>query len=126
RAGHESRHNRLYWAQADYRGFGCAAHSHQAGRRWWNVRTPDRYIDLVERDESIIAADEELDDATRSVEGRQLALRTRDGVDTTAFDRSELDELVGDGLVERVTPTRVALTRRGRLLANEVALRVIE
>ncbi|MEO1057169.1 MAG: radical SAM family heme chaperone HemW, partial [Actinomycetota bacterium] len=40
RAGHESRHNRLYWAQADYCGFGCAAHSHQAGRRWWNVRTP--------------------------------------------------------------------------------------
>ncbi len=29
-------------------GFGCAAHSHRAGRRYWNVRTPDRYIELIE------------------------------------------------------------------------------
>ncbi|TML64421.1 MAG: radical SAM protein, partial [Actinobacteria bacterium] len=36
RPGHECRHNRLYWAQGDYRGIGCAAHSHVAGRRWWN------------------------------------------------------------------------------------------
>ncbi len=45
--GHESQHNFLYWRQHDYRGFGCAAHSHRSGRRWWNVRTPERYIDLV-------------------------------------------------------------------------------
>ncbi|MGA1754903.1 MAG: coproporphyrinogen III oxidase, partial [Ilumatobacteraceae bacterium] len=43
RPGHESRHNRVYWNQGDYRGFGSAAHSHDRVRRWWNVRTPDRY-----------------------------------------------------------------------------------
>ena len=47
RPGHECRHNRLYWEQGDYRGIGSAAHSHRAGRRWWNVRTPDRYVALV-------------------------------------------------------------------------------
>ena len=47
RPGHECRHNLLYWAQHDYLGFGCAAHSHRAGRRWWNLRTPERYIDAV-------------------------------------------------------------------------------
>ena len=47
RPGHECRHNLLYWSQGDYPGFGCAAHSHRAGRRWWNVRTPERYIALV-------------------------------------------------------------------------------
>jgi oxygen-independent coproporphyrinogen-3 oxidase len=40
RRGHECRHNLLYWSQGDYLGFGCAAHSHVDGRRWWNVRTP--------------------------------------------------------------------------------------
>ena len=45
RPGHGCRHNRLYWDQGDYRGIGSAAHSHRAGRRWWNVRTPDRYVD---------------------------------------------------------------------------------
>ena len=48
RPGHECRHNLLYWSQGDYRGFGCAAHSHRAGRRWWNVRTPERYVALIE------------------------------------------------------------------------------
>ena len=47
--GHECRHNLLYWRQHDYLGFGCAAHSHRAGRRWWNVRTPERYIAAVAR-----------------------------------------------------------------------------
>src|SRR5690606_28824438 len=42
RPGHESRHNRLYWRQGNYAGFGSAAHSHRDGRRWWNVRTPER------------------------------------------------------------------------------------
>ncbi|MGH9286675.1 MAG: radical SAM family heme chaperone HemW, partial [Acidimicrobiales bacterium] len=39
RPGHECRHNLLYWRSGDYRGIGCAAHSHARGRRWWNVRT---------------------------------------------------------------------------------------
>ncbi len=80
RPGHECRHNRLYWSQGDYRGFGCAAHSHSAGRRWWNVRTPERYIALVGRGEPTEAAGEDLDAETRRIEGLQLALRTRDGV----------------------------------------------
>ena len=46
--GHECRHNRLYWDAGDYLGFGCAAHSHRGGRRWWNLRTPERYLDAVE------------------------------------------------------------------------------
>ena len=29
RPGHRCRHNRLYWAQGDYRGIGAAAHSHR-------------------------------------------------------------------------------------------------
>jgi putative oxygen-independent coproporphyrinogen III oxidase len=44
RPGHECQHNLLYWRQGDYLGIGCAAHSHRSGRRWWNVRTPERYI----------------------------------------------------------------------------------
>ncbi len=74
RPGHESRHNFLYWDQADYRGFGCAAHSHESGRRWWNVRTPDRYIEAIDRGETVEAASETLDAETRRFEGLQLAL----------------------------------------------------
>ena len=118
RPGHECRHNLVYWRQQDYTGFGCAAHSHRAGRRWWNVRTPDRYIELVEHNESTEASGETLDDQTRRIEGLQLALRMRDGVPVDALDGEELD-----GLVDRIGD-RWVLTRAGRLLANEISLRL--
>jgi putative oxygen-independent coproporphyrinogen III oxidase len=124
RPGHESRHNVLYWRQADYRGFGCAAHSHRDGRRWWNVRTPDRYIDLIDRGESVEAASETLDDETRRFEGLQLVLRTRDGVEREAFEPEVLSSLGGIVEPHPSDSTRVVLTRRGRLMANDVSARL--
>lgn len=116
--GHECRHNILYWRQGNYRGFGSAAHSHVDGHRWWNVRTPERYINAVRAGESAEAAGEVLDEETRRIEGLQLALRMRDGVPTESLDVDGLDDLVtSDG-------HRVRLTRSGRLLANEVSLRL--
>jgi oxygen-independent coproporphyrinogen-3 oxidase len=116
--GYECRHNVLYWQQGDYLGFGSAAHSHRQGRRWWNLRTPERYIAAVEAGETTEAAGETLDAETRRVEGLQLALRMRDGVPVDSLD---LDGL--QGLVE-VEGETVSLTRAGRLLANEVAMRL--
>jgi oxygen-independent coproporphyrinogen-3 oxidase len=120
RPGHECRHNLLYWGQHDYLGIGCAAHSHHAGRRWWNVRTPERYVAAVREGRSTEAAGETLDAATRRAERLQLTLRTRDGVPLDALDGDALP-----GLVER-TGERWVLTRRGRLLTNEVAVRLRE
>ncbi len=116
--GHECRHNVLYWQQGDYLGFGSAAHSHRAGRRWWNLRTPERYLGAVERGETTEAAGETLDAETQRVEGLQLRLRMRDGVPADAL---ELDGL--EGLVD-VRDGTARLTRHGRLLANEVSLRL--
>jgi putative oxygen-independent coproporphyrinogen III oxidase len=125
RPGAECRHNQLYWDQGPYRGIGCAAHSHavlQSGgsRRWWNVRTPERYLRLVEADEPTEGGGEDLDEDARRLEALQLALRTRNGVPAAALAEDPLIEPLvwrGDG--------RAVLTRRGRLLANEVAARLI-
>jgi putative oxygen-independent coproporphyrinogen III oxidase len=119
--GHECRHNRLYWMQGDYRGFGCAAHSHRAGRRWWNVRTPERYTALVQAGLSTEAGSEGLDAESRRLEGLQLSLRTATGVPEGSFSDEDLDHL--RGLLEQQAG-RYVLTPKGRLLANEVALRL--
>ncbi|MEM9606144.1 MAG: radical SAM family heme chaperone HemW [Actinomycetota bacterium] len=118
RPGQECRHNLLYWRQGDYVGFGCAAHSHRAGRRWWNVRTPERYIAAVEAGTSTERGAEELDPEARRVEGLQLSIRTSDGVPARSVpaDVEHLTEVGLDG--------RARLTRDGRLLANEVAVRL--
>jgi putative oxygen-independent coproporphyrinogen III oxidase len=117
RPGHQCRHNLLYWSQGDYRGFGCAAHSHEGGRRWWNVRTPERYLALLDAG-PVVAAGEELSEADRRWEALALALRTSAGVPADELPAEGLD-----GLVE-TRGDRVALTLAGRLLANEVAVRL--
>jgi oxygen-independent coproporphyrinogen-3 oxidase len=120
--GHECRHNRLYWSQGDYRGFGCAAHSHAAGRRWWNVRTPERYIRAISSASSPVAGEETLSSDERALEALQLSLRTRDGVPVAAIGDPEL---LACGLVEAVPSAggdRCVLTLAGRLLANQVSL----
>ncbi len=121
RPGHECRHNLLYWTMGEYQGLGCAAHSHRAGRRFWNLRTPDRYIDAVRDGATVVAADEDLDDEGRALEALQLLLRTRQGVPAAALDAEALP-----GLVEAApgASDRLVLTVDGRLLANEVALRL--
>jgi len=116
--GDECRHNLLYWQQGDYRGFGCAAHSHAEGRRWWNIRTPERYIRAVRDGAATEAGAEHLDAATRRFEALELALRMRDGVPAAVLPVGELEgfvEVIGD---------RAVLTRRGRLMANDIALRL--
>ncbi len=118
RPGHECRHNVLYWEQGDYLGFGSAAHSHRAGHRWWNVRTPERYLGAVESGDPTEAAGEMLDPVTRRIEGLQLAIRMRGGVPTDSLEMEGLDGLV------QIEGDRVRLTRHGRLLANEVSLRL--
>ena len=117
--GHECRHNRLYWAQGDYRGVGCAAHSHRSGRRWWNVRTPERYIGAVRAGRSPVAGEEVLSESQRIFEGLALALRTSGGVPASVVpDDPDLDPLL-DRRGERAV-----LSVRGRLLANEVSVRL--
>ncbi len=119
RPGRRCRHNLLYWSGGEYLGVGCAAHSHRAGRRWWNVRTPERFIAAIDAGRPPEAAGEELGPAARRREGLQLALRTDEGVPADAFEPDAVVTL--DGLVE-VTGGQVRLTVAGRLLANEVAV----
>ncbi len=106
-------------ARATTSGSAAAAHSHRAGRRWWNVRTPDRYIALVGAGESPEAAGETLDDETRELEGLQLALRTREGVPLGTLDTEPLESFV------EVRGDRVVLTRAGRLVANDISTRLV-
>jgi len=122
--GRECRHNLLYWHQGEYLGIGCAAHGHTAGRRWWNVRTPERYIGLLARGESPEAGSESLDPPARADEAAVLALRTRSGAAVGGDAAPVADQLVADGLAGW-EGNRLVLTRRGRLLANEATAHLL-
>jgi oxygen-independent coproporphyrinogen-3 oxidase len=124
RPGEECRHNALYWNGGEYLGIGCAAHGHTNGRRWWNVRTPDRYVDAIREARSPEAGSETLDDATRAEEAFALALRTRAGAPVAPAARNTVAELQAAGLLD-VRADRIVLTPRGRLLGADVTARLL-
>ena len=119
------RHNELYWTGADWWGVGPGAHSHVGGVRWWNVKHPAAYAGRIAEGVSPAHGRETLDAETRRVEQVLLELRLRDGLAVDVLDeagRAALPAQVEDGLVEpeALERGRVALTLRGRLLADAV------
>ena len=125
RPGFESRHNQAYWRCSPVYGAGAGAHSYATdgatARRWWNVARPREYIAACPEPE---ADGEDLAARKTAAETLMLGLRTADGIATPAgFDR-ELAELVAGGLVARIDG-RVAPTRRGMDLHNQIALSVL-
>jgi len=131
RPGARCAHNLLYWAQGEYLGLGCSAHSHLvapdgSARRWWNVRTPERYCGLVDDKAVVEAAGETLLPAQRAAEALVLSLRTVAGVPAEVVPQELYDRgLVAAGEGGR-GPGRAVLTLPGRLLANEVAVRLLD
>ena len=112
----------LYWRQGNYLGIGSAAHSHRDGHRWWNVRTPERYVDAISSGRSPIAGEEHLTADQRWFERLALALRTPAGVPAACLPGP--DEAPELGPLVEVAGDRAVLTVRGRLLANEVTTRL--
>ncbi len=130
------RHNLIYWRYQPYWGFGPGAHSAVPGRRWWNLRSPQAYIQRIQAGESVVEDGEHIAPPLGMGEMMMLGLRlTREGVSTQAFQERwgypleevygpELDELEALGLIERL-PDRVRLTPAARLVSNQVFIRFL-
>jgi oxygen-independent coproporphyrinogen-3 oxidase len=130
RPGRESRHNRKYWEDAPFLGFGMAAHSYQDGRRYWNQETYGGYCRALEAGAAAVAGERVLGPRERAGEALFTGLRRRAGIDLPDFRRryqldplTEYAEALRDpleaGLLEAVEG-RLRLTRRGVLVSNEV------
>lgn len=136
-----SRHNQAYWRGLPYLGLGAGAHSFTPsdgrdegpdacfGRRWENLRDPAAWMTSIREKGTAVASEESLGRGEAMGETCWLALREVRGLDPTCFrDRFGVDlvesfphvrELEADGLVEW-REGRLALTRRGLLLADGV------
>jgi len=122
-------HNLLYWRGHDWWGAGPGAHSHVGGLRWWNVKHPARYAEVLAKGESPAAGRELLTADDRRVERVLLELRLRDGLPLDVLDpdgQAEAKLAADDGLVEpdALAEGRCVLTDRGRLLADAVVHRL--
>ena len=120
--GHESVHNRGYWAGADYLGIGPSAFSTVGPERWQNVADYRAYSDRVLGGTSPVASVEPLTAETKQAERIMLSLRTRLGVPQEWLEcwPTERQEFLELGLL-RESDGRYVLTPRGKLLADSVA-----
>jgi oxygen-independent coproporphyrinogen-3 oxidase len=128
RPGREARHNLAYWHGRDYLGIGVGAVSTLGPERLVNTPRLEPYVDAVRRGEPAPARCEPLDARTRVAERLILGLRLAEGVAAAdvagAVDDDELERLAALGLCA-APDGRILLTRRGRLLANDVIARLL-
>jgi oxygen-independent coproporphyrinogen-3 oxidase len=147
--GFQSRHNLVYWELRDYWGLGAGAWSSrrvEKNKLCWATRYMDepevggyqhRFGDYIENTSQVVPAEiDNIPYETSFAERIIMGLRLVDGVDLAAvaaeYDRdlvnralARLEVAMGGGLVERLDD-HLLLTTRGRLLADEVALEILD
>jgi oxygen-independent coproporphyrinogen III oxidase len=131
--GHECRHNLVYWQNRPYLGIGVAAHSCLDGHRTANTSNLDLYLAGSVSD--VKDLDEEIGPDLELAESVILGLRLSDGIrfddvsrrfgkDILVRYRPQIREMENCGLLEEAGGN-LKLTRRGRLLSNEVFWRFL-
>ena len=85
--GYRSRHNSAYWFGKPYVGLGPAAHSFDGRTRRWNLRAWEAYQRAVGEGRSAVESEETLTREEREMERVYLALRTIEGLPSTASYR---------------------------------------
>lgn len=129
RAGHESRHNTLYWTDRPYLGLGPSAHGYAPdGSRWYNVADVVAYqdrADPTERREVPDAWQAATDLIISSIRGSAGLDRDRLTARTgLALDAAVVQSLV-DGDLIAASPARVRLTPEGVPLCDAITARLV-
>jgi oxygen-independent coproporphyrinogen-3 oxidase len=134
--GEESRHNLLYWRYGEYAGIGPGAHGRVGvdgvRRATSATRNPEAWAAQVEAGGQGIAEAANLTRAEESDEALLMGLRLTEGIDLSrlaaltglAPKPAALAGLVAQGLVERLGPDRVRASAAGRIVLDQVVLRL--
>lgn len=128
RPGGECRHNLGYWDGGHWWGAGPGAHGYIGSTRWWNVKHPNAYAQVLADGTLPVAGFEDLDSTDRHTEDVMLRLRLRGGLPVAALKASERERAevsVGEGLLS-ARDDRLVLTDRGRLLADAVVRTLLD
>lgn len=128
--GRESRHNLKYWRNQEYLGLGAGASGYLARIRYTNQSVLEEYCRLVNTGRQPVETREEIDGDLLVREAAFLGLRLLEGINKKEFYfrygvrieerfRDAVNGLVSKGLLVN-SPERLALTREGLCLANQV------
>ncbi|HEU0295344.1 MAG TPA: radical SAM family heme chaperone HemW [Anaerolineales bacterium] len=141
------RHNLQYWRGLPYLAFGAGAHGYAHGYRYSNVLRIKTYIERLNTDHWSLNTAFPLSPVTVNHHKQTLqddmsefmmtGLRlTQEGISSSVFERrfgrslydvfgKEMGELLKVGLLESQSTEVLRLTKRGRLLGNQVFMRFV-
>lgn len=123
--GFESRHNLNYWRRGEYIGFGVAASSFMAGRRFTNTRDLDDYIKCILTDHYPVVDSEEIAEEDAKFEKVMLALRTAEGLDEAEYKKEFGSEFYRDfEAAIKKNIRRIEKTEKGRIRIKDEFLYV--
>ncbi|MCL5283852.1 MAG: radical SAM family heme chaperone HemW [Armatimonadetes bacterium] len=140
--GYQCRHNVNYWHNGPYAAYGPGAVSclwedakGARYRRWTNELSPRKYLQKIESNEPLSVEEEAVSKMTALGESMMVGLRMMEGVslgglyrryriDPALVYEREIAKLIERGLIQ-IADDRIALTRQGLLLANDVMLEFI-
>lgn len=143
--GYACRHNLQYWYNAPYVGLGPGAHGFAGGVRYATILAPQRYIKAMTEgqggdymfphtpaviDARKLTKEEEIADTLMMClrllnEGVSLSgFKKRFATDLLELHGKTFERFVNYGLLE-ITPDRVRITQKGRLLSNIIFREII-
>lgn len=135
RRGLRSRHNLKYWQGGQYLGFGPAASSDFAGKRFTTVRDLHAYADGICKGGQILSECQEIPTRERAGEYLMLRLRTTEGIEAEEYTRQFLLPFAPlEACLRRFAAMDLAvldrgrwhLTPRGFLLSNSLLVELLQ
>lgn len=125
-----STHNKIYWDNDEYAGFGAGAHGYLQGVRYSNHAPIKKYIETVVNGKRPLLNEHTVTLEEKLEEQMFLGLRKNAGVTHLEFEEKfgqpmtkrygkTIEKLAADGLIER-DDVGIRLTRKGRFVGNEV------
>ncbi|MDN7240424.1 radical SAM family heme chaperone HemW [Planococcus sp. N028] len=130
RPGFESRHNLLYWDNAEYIGVGAGAHGYVKGIRYSNAGPLKKYMGPLDEGVRPVLHTHDVPLNEQMEEEMFLGLRKTAGVSMDGFQdkfQRPIDEVYGSILKNEIDKQNliidqgfVRLTKKGRFVGNEV------
>ena len=115
----ECQHNLHYWNLDPYLSFGPSAHSYNQKKRWWNIKTLDRYLNKIAQNELPIADEEILNNKDHFNEFLFNGLRLNNGVELKKLKKAYPGKNFTNYLNQHLNRFNHLITESGKLKLNK-------
>lgn len=130
RPGFACNHNLLYWKGHPFISYGPSAHSFDGDKRWQNVASLEQYMKAIENGISPVSYKETLTPIELTNERIGFGIRMSEGIDISDLPEQFHEEIISNinHAIDkwenciRFTERRLALTGKGRLFADAIAV----